>query len=150
MITNRTFFGRVGAGIHIPAVEADPSGFHIRNEELVLLHKLGEFTKTVTMSFFYGGNHMDGSSHLIKTFFFGFVTEHFVNGIIFLIFIMLGGQQQLFYIGININRVASVHHDCFTAEFFEMIVKDLRMFFFLICGKGKNCFNDMEAVFTCL
>ena len=51
MITNRTFFGCVGAGIDIPAVEADPSGFHIRNEELVLLHKLGEFTKTITMSF---------------------------------------------------------------------------------------------------
>lgn len=35
----------------------------------------------------------------------------------------------------------------FPGQFFQMLIKDFRMFFLLICGKAKDCLNDSQTFF---
>ena len=95
VVADRALSRRLFSGVYVAAVETDPAGFHIGNEQLILFQKIGESAESVSVYLFNFCNHMEGCSDFCKSLFLCFVAKALVFYIMLLIFVVLRHTQQL-------------------------------------------------------
>ena len=142
MRADRTGSGSFRTAEDVTAFQAHPTDPGISHEQPVLLHKLCEFSETVSVGFFNFRDHIEGRSHPGEAFFFGLVSEALINVVMFLVFIVLGGPQQPAGVLVIVYRITCVNDNGSAVQFFQMVVENFRVLLFLVGCKAEKPFQS--------
>ena len=80
--------------VDMAAIEAEPLRFRIFRKEFFLLDEICKFTKAVAVVHLYLGNAVKGVGNGGEALLLCTVAKDGINALVFLVFVVLGGEEQ--------------------------------------------------------
>ena len=146
MVAHGTRFRRLRPLQDVPAVQADPPAFRIRDVQFAALQELRIMGESVSVGLFDSRNALKGIGDFGIALLAGAGAERRINRHSLLKLAVAGHAQEVQNVIAQVHGEISVNMDLSSGDGFHMVVENLRVLLLLIGGERENGVEDVEIL----